>query len=452
MDSLNSWLPAQLFALAGLLVVGVVLMFIWRTINRPQLGGAAKGGRQSRLGVVDSYGVGTRQLVLVRRDNVEHLIMIGGPNDVVVESSILRARAAGQAPRPASPGATPPVQERAAAVAAAPRQVEEDFARTVAVEPPPVAKIETPSPTPVTAAPPPVATPAPAATAASTPPSVRPSVVPPREPGFFQRATSRLPTFNRPAATPTSAPAPAAPLGEEPRANIDAAHFEELLAGDEPAASPTAKPTAPAAQATAAPQATTTPKPKADLDFEVAEGLDLEPAPETPEPPAPSTTRLTLPEIRLPDLRLPEWRRPESSPAPTPAPARPAPEVRVEPRFSDPRPASESALAPGGRIEPSLGTPAPRIQAEPTRSEPFRIGERLTTPTRPATPPPTPASSTTATPAATAAPTPAPTPAPSPSPAPSTTPAPAEADDPFASLEEEMASLLGRNRDDAKKS
>ena len=54
MDSLNSWLPAQLFTLAGLLlVVGVVLMFIWRAINRPQVGGA-KGGRQSLLGVVDS--------------------------------------------------------------------------------------------------------------------------------------------------------------------------------------------------------------------------------------------------------------------------------------------------------------------------------------------------------------------------------------------------------------
>lgn len=455
MDSLNSWLPAQLFTLAGLLlVVGVVLMFIWRAINRPQVGGA-KGGRQSRLGVVDSYGVGTRQLVLVRRDNVEHLIMIGGPNDVVVESSILRARPAGQAARPASPGATPPpVQERTAAVAVPPRQVEEDFVRPAPVEPPPVAKIDTPVPTPATT---PVSRTSPAAATTAPMPSTtsatRPSVVPPREPGFFQRATSRLPNFGRPAATATPVPvAPAVPAAEEPRATIDTAHFEELLAGDQPATTPVPKPTvsaAPAAQTTAAP------KPKADLDFEVAEGLDLEPAPETREPPAPTTTtRLTLPEIRLPDLRLPEWRRPESTPAPTPAP-RQAPDLRVEPRFSaDPRPAGETSPTPGGRIEPSLGTPAPRPQAEPTRTEPFRVGERLTTPTRPATTPPAPVGSTTAAPAATAAPTPAPTaaPAPTPPPAPTTTPAPVEVEDPFASLEEEMASLLGRSRDDSKKS
>ena len=31
---------------------------------------------------------GRRRLVLVRRDNVEHLIMIGGPVDVVVETGI----------------------------------------------------------------------------------------------------------------------------------------------------------------------------------------------------------------------------------------------------------------------------------------------------------------------------------------------------------------------------
>ncbi|MBP0578706.1 hypothetical protein J8I29_05255 [Labrys sp. LIt4] len=452
MDSLNSWLPAQLFTLAGLLlVVGVVLMFIWRAINRPQVG-SAKGGKQSRLGVVDSYGVGTRQLVLVRRDNVEHLIMIGGPNDVVVESSILRARPAGQAPRPASPGATPPpVQERTAAVSAPPRQVEENFARPAPVEPPPVAKIDTPAP----AATPATRTPAAATTispASSTQPATRPSVVPPREPGFFQRATSRLPNFGRPAAATTPAPiAPAVPPAEEPRATIDAAHFEELLAGDQPATTPAPKPTMSAAQTTAAPE------PKGDLDFDVAEGLDLEPAPETREPPAPTTTRLTLPEIRLPDLRLPEWRRPEATPAPTPAP-RQAPDLRVEPRFSaDTRPGGEASQAPGGRIEPSLGTPAPRAPAEPTRTEPFRVGERLTTPTRPATTPPIPASSTTAAPAATAAPTPAPTSAPTPPPAPSTTPAPTTTpppaeEDPFASLEEEMASLLGRSRDDSKKS
>src|SRR5581483_1340423 len=33
---------------------------------------------------------GRRRLVLVRRDNVEHLLMIGGPADLVVEPNIVR--------------------------------------------------------------------------------------------------------------------------------------------------------------------------------------------------------------------------------------------------------------------------------------------------------------------------------------------------------------------------
>ena len=31
------------------------------------------------------------ELVIIRRDNVEHLLMIGGPTDVVVEQNIVRA-------------------------------------------------------------------------------------------------------------------------------------------------------------------------------------------------------------------------------------------------------------------------------------------------------------------------------------------------------------------------
>jgi len=45
-----------------------------------------------RLAVIDAAAVdGRRRLVLVRRDNIEHLLMIGGPTDIVVESNIVRA-------------------------------------------------------------------------------------------------------------------------------------------------------------------------------------------------------------------------------------------------------------------------------------------------------------------------------------------------------------------------
>jgi len=47
------------------------------------------GGREKRLGVLDQASVdGRRKLVLIKRDNVEHLIMTGGPVDVVIETGI----------------------------------------------------------------------------------------------------------------------------------------------------------------------------------------------------------------------------------------------------------------------------------------------------------------------------------------------------------------------------
>ena len=42
--------------------------------------------------MIDAAAVdGRRRLVLVRRDNIEHLLMIGGPTDIVVEPNIVRA-------------------------------------------------------------------------------------------------------------------------------------------------------------------------------------------------------------------------------------------------------------------------------------------------------------------------------------------------------------------------
>jgi hypothetical protein len=52
-------------------------------------GGSFLRGRERRLGVVEASNVdGRRKLLLIRRDNVEHLIMTGGPVDVVVETGI----------------------------------------------------------------------------------------------------------------------------------------------------------------------------------------------------------------------------------------------------------------------------------------------------------------------------------------------------------------------------
>jgi hypothetical protein len=59
-------------------------------------------GRQPRLAVVDFAAVDSRRkLVIIRRDNVEHLVMIGGPSDVVVETNIVRAAASANRDAPA---------------------------------------------------------------------------------------------------------------------------------------------------------------------------------------------------------------------------------------------------------------------------------------------------------------------------------------------------------------
>jgi flagellar protein FliO/FliZ len=93
---------AWIVATAIGIIIAIVLLFLLARLIfgnrvRPSGGGRA---RQPRLGVVDAYDLDRqRQLVLVRRDNVEHLVMIGGPNDVLIESSIIRQSAQGLEPR-----------------------------------------------------------------------------------------------------------------------------------------------------------------------------------------------------------------------------------------------------------------------------------------------------------------------------------------------------------------
>jgi flagellar protein FliO/FliZ len=67
----------------------------WGTgrFGKRRVGGNLRGC-QLRLSTLDSARIdGRRSLVLVRRDNFEHLLMIGGPTDLVIEANII-ARAA----------------------------------------------------------------------------------------------------------------------------------------------------------------------------------------------------------------------------------------------------------------------------------------------------------------------------------------------------------------------
>lgn len=74
-----------------LALIGVAAWLV-RRFGGSSIGSNANRGRMPRLAVIDAATVdGRRRLVLVRRDNVEHLLMIGGPTDIVVEPNIVRS-------------------------------------------------------------------------------------------------------------------------------------------------------------------------------------------------------------------------------------------------------------------------------------------------------------------------------------------------------------------------
>ncbi|MCH4539189.1 hypothetical protein DK867_13100 [Ochrobactrum sp. POC9] len=91
-----------------ILIFAIILggIFVVLSIIRRFSGGTFVSNgrtRQPRLSVMDAAAVDSRRkLVLIRRDDVEHLLLIGGPTDVVVEQNIVmesRAHARVQASR-----------------------------------------------------------------------------------------------------------------------------------------------------------------------------------------------------------------------------------------------------------------------------------------------------------------------------------------------------------------
>jgi flagellar biogenesis protein FliO len=84
------------FIVAFIVVLALIGVAAWlvRRFANTRLGANTQRGRMPRLAVIDAAAVdGRRRLVLVRRDNIEHLLMIGGPTDIVVEPNIVRAAA-----------------------------------------------------------------------------------------------------------------------------------------------------------------------------------------------------------------------------------------------------------------------------------------------------------------------------------------------------------------------
>ena len=87
--------PAVKYVIAFAIIFLLLALFalILRRLTGGRMSVTQERGRarQPRLGIVDVYDLDRqRQLILLRRDNVEHLLLVGGPNDVVVETNIVR--------------------------------------------------------------------------------------------------------------------------------------------------------------------------------------------------------------------------------------------------------------------------------------------------------------------------------------------------------------------------
>ena len=82
----NTWLTA-LFALG--IVVLLIVLGVWLLKLVFNASSKVGRGRNRRLAVVDSLALDPkRQLLIIRRDNVEHLILTGGQQDIVIETGI----------------------------------------------------------------------------------------------------------------------------------------------------------------------------------------------------------------------------------------------------------------------------------------------------------------------------------------------------------------------------
>jgi flagellar protein FliO/FliZ len=363
-------MQAVTFIFAFLVVLALIAVVFWllRRFAGNRLGTTANRGRMPRLAVIDAAAVdGRRRLVLVRRDNVEHLLMIGGPTDIVVESNIVRAMPAREQLPQRAPAAAPaePPPRLAPLPEAANWSDHDDEPQVPAMPPLP----EPPPPRP--------ARPAFAEELRRPPPMASERRTDPLA-GFALEPFGRLEPRGEP---PLRAEAPLPPLRAEP----------------------------PLPPLRAEPPLRTEPRGEPPLP----------PRGEPPARPEPLPTRAPArAEPMIP-------RAPRPSDAPKPPPLRAPAAERV------PAPERERAAAPPlpPSADQSLAEMAQRLEAALRRPPP---GEPPSPPVAPEPPPP---------PQPQRAAAPRAEPPPPPSPAPLASPSSA-----FDSLEDEMASLLGRSK------
>ena len=94
------------FAFALLIVIGLIAGLAW-LLRKYGNGRLLQNSARGRIGIVEVAGLDARRrLVLVRRDDVEHLVILGPNGETVVEQGIVPAsHALSPSPPSMEPGA-----------------------------------------------------------------------------------------------------------------------------------------------------------------------------------------------------------------------------------------------------------------------------------------------------------------------------------------------------------
>ncbi|MBY5808021.1 flagellar biosynthetic protein FliO [Rhizobium laguerreae] len=218
-DVVGAYGSRFLLAAGGVGLALLLLIIVLWVIRSRAPSPFVRGGRnrQPRLQVLDAAAVDARRrLVLVRRDEVEHLIMIGGPSDIVIESRILPAAAE----QPESAIRPQPVEQRPISVA-----------RPETPPRPPVAARVEPAAEPVFSAPEPRPRPEPSAQSPAQP-VVAPPVVTsplPAEPVTAPQSVERDNPLRAVPPQPRPLERPVAPPAAQPAPFHDASSAAEIL-------------------------------------------------------------------------------------------------------------------------------------------------------------------------------------------------------------------------------
>ncbi|WP_375459911.1 hypothetical protein [uncultured Enterovirga sp.] len=342
------------FAIIFAMLVLLALILRRLTGGRMSMSNERGRARQPRLGIVDVYDLDRqRQLILLRRDNVEHLLLVGGPNDVVVETNIVRV-----------PGARIPA-------AAADNGDRMDSGADRNVEIAPVRPVIDPGlgrggdrlsdstvgghlgPSDALAA---VAGRGADSGGGFREPALKPTRVTgaPPQPSGNDRSPPRP-------APPRASPAPNGGGMTDMTRQLE----EALRRPEQPVSPPRAYPSAPAQPPRPQPEPAAQPAPR-PRPPEPAPKLPAPPPPPSPPLPRVEPTPSPRPPAPTPIQAAPPQPTPPVPPAPSPAPPRPAP---VAPPPPTPPPPPPPAPTP----TPPPAAPPLAVAAAPAKPDPFSI-------------------------------------------------------------------------------